>query len=222
MPSIARKTIFQKSIVESWYKILEILLPRNITVDSCTSILIVLIENALDNNSIMFDINRPHVQGTIFDGNRVKVTLECKKQISRLMLAKLANFDFCKDTCSSLGINNSDEIINSLYSLGVRELSLYYQKMMKDKKASFVKTYKSNFTISSYVREKLIAEEERRDLNLKNAKDSASKIEASKGFDELIMSILAEEFEVADQSLARCFNQNSSSIIYIINGSEED
>ncbi|WP_354625261.1 hypothetical protein [Psychromonas sp. MME2] len=220
LPSIARKTIFQKSIIESWYKLLEVLIPRGVQVNKVTDILILLLEKTLEDNAKLFDLNKSHVQGTIFDGNRIKVTRECKKQLSRLMLSFLSAHEVCCEVFNVEG--NSEEIVDVLHKLGIKELSTYYQKMIIEKKNSFVKSYKSNFSIPSFERERLLIAEEKRDNNLKNAKDSASKIDASKEFDALVLEILSEELEFADKSLANSLNQKESEIIYIVNGSEEE
>ncbi|MFA0476356.1 DNA sulfur modification protein DndB [Vibrio breoganii] len=220
LPSIARKTIFQKSIIESWYKLLEVLIPRGVKVDAITDILITLLEKSLDNNAKLFNLNKSHVQGTIFDGNRIKVTRECKKQLSRLMLSPLSSQDVCDEVIFS--VKDVEGIKDTLNKLGVKELSTYYQKMIVEKKNSFVKSYKSNFSIPSFERERLLIEEEKRDIKLKNAKDSASKIEASKDFDALVLEIISEELEFADKSLANSLDQKESEIIYIVNGAEEE
>lgn len=219
LPALARKTIFQKSLILAWSKLLEVLIPRGVKIDEVTTILIKLIEHALDKDADLFGERNPHVQGTIYDGSRVKVTKESKNQISRLILSKLSDREYL-DKNSMFSADSS--ALDALYNLGLKELSTYYQRMIKDKTNSFVKSYKSNFSIPSFEREKLIAEEERRDENLKKAQSSASKLEASRPFDNLVLELLADEFDIADKSLAKSLNKSDSSIIYILNGNEDE
>ncbi|SUI57621.1 DNA sulfur modification protein DndB [Shewanella baltica] len=216
LPEIARKTIYQKAIIESWCKLLELLIPRGIPVDTVSEVLCKLVESSLDDNAAILNVNNPHIQGTVFDGSRIKVTKESKKQISRLILLKLLDLKFTRY------FNFTDVIENALVNFGVKEFSLYYGRMIKDKKSNFIKTYKSNFSLSSYDREILLAAEEKRDQDLKVAKSSASKIEASKEFDTLVMGILNTEFELADKSLSSYLGEDNSWIVYTLNGFEDE
>lgn len=217
-PEIIRRSIFQKSIIESWSKILEVVLASGHSVKDATRILILSLDRSLLGCGKNFDFRQPYVQNTIFNANKLKVTKESKRQLTRLILTTLNSNPVIKEVSEIV----NPSCVERLKNLATKEFSDYVNRMTLDKKKYFEKNYKVNFSVSSFDRERLLQLELVRDEKLLIATTAVERSEAAEPFDKAIMDAISPELDLALSALQESFEVENGVSFFIFDDGEDE
>lgn len=219
LPPLFRKSILQKSIIDTWVFLLQKLLPRNVEVRDITKITTCLVDHASNKNVDLFNLSNVYLQDTIYTGTRIKVTKSAKKQLSRLLIAQLGNDKLCRDVLAQS--NLGEELSSVLRNIAEVEVGGYYSSMLSDKRKQFEKSYKTNFSIAAVDRERLILAESKRNEKISLSNDVSSSIKIEEDFSALVESHLEEDFRCAADNLIQNLKFEEF-ILYTSEDTDED
>lgn len=215
---IIRRSIFQKAIIETWFKILEIVIASGATVKEATEVLIVALDYSLIDCGRNYDFRQPYVQNTIYNANKLKVTKETRKQLSRLIMCSL-NSPYVYNKINDIVSHSCAERLSALAS---KDFSSYVSRMTLDKKKYFEKSYKVNFSVSSFDREKLLQLESERDEKLLLASNASERREANEPFDKAVIEAISTELDLALESLRGNFGIEASVLVFTSDDGEDE
>lgn len=217
-PEIIRRSIFQKAIIEAWFKILEIVVASGSTVKEATEILVLLLDYSLEDCGRNYDFRQPYVQNTIYNANKLKVTKETRRQLSRLIICSLNSPSILEKVKGIV----SESCSQRLFDLASKDFSSYVNRMTMDKKKYFEKNYKVNFSVSSFDREKLLQLESERDEKLISASTASERRNASEPFDKAITEAISTELDTALESLRSNFSIEASALVFTSDDGEDE
>lgn len=180
LPEFARKVIFQKALLEAWTILCSKFIIKDFSLDSLSLYLNEFVKNCFEKKYQIFESHHMYLQDTIFNGQKIKVTKVAKRQIIRLILSQAAIPSVEKILKDKYAI--SQEELDVLTSTARTELGSYIQQMASDKRKTFEKSYRTNFSIDSFEREKLYNAEMKRSEELKSGDRST----LTTSFDKLV------------------------------------
>lgn len=191
LPDFSRKGIFQKSMIEAWSIICAKFVHEGLSIRNVHLYVIEFINNCFNPSLSMFDSKHIYLQDTIFNGQKIKVTKVAKRQIVRLIVSQAVVSDVLKILKEKYNITEAELAI--ITSLARFEIGNYLQQMYSDKKKTFEKSYKTNYSISAFDRESLYSAELKRSEEIKNQKES----QFTTKFDSLITVHISNDLKTS-------------------------
>ncbi|WP_345009655.1 hypothetical protein [Pseudaeromonas paramecii] len=185
VPSFARKSIFQKAVIEAWTILCSKFLANKISLVNIPSILTFCIDNAFDSRVDVFNEQHLYLQDTIYSGSRIKVTRSSRRQISRLILSNCVRVNLLDFL--------SDNEKNVLGTIAESEVGGFISQMENDKRKAFESSYKTNFSISLYDRERLIHAEQSKSNNIRKTVPDVGSFMSE--FDQIISELISNDLK---------------------------
>ncbi|PTT46128.1 hypothetical protein DBR09_12615 [Aeromonas sp. HMWF016] len=199
IPSFSRKSIFQKAVIEAWTIICAKFIINKVSLDNVPSILVFCINNSFDLKLDIFNERHLYLQDTIYSGSRIKVTRTSRRQIARLILSN------CVNTNKLDFLGNLEKEI--LLSLAESEIGGYISQMGSDKRKVFEASYRTNFSLSMFDRERLIHAEESKSKNIKKTVSDAGSFTSE--FDEIISELISDDLKNSYNDLSNTIAFNN-------------
>ena len=204
-PDIVRTNVFQKGMLHAWLEVIKCGRFTNAPIEDITAGFISLLDAALEADRQMFmnDTRHLYLQDSVYDGVRIKPTVECRKQILRLILGLLGNEAVCDNVVSVIGQAvdaDKDALRDRLEELGIRQASYFIESLENERMKQFEKTFKANTILDATVREELVALLAAKE-DAKRMKVRDKSVEIPVEFDERVKREIAQDFSTAQDQL---------------------
>ncbi|MEJ5069348.1 hypothetical protein WH292_15885 [Enterobacter sp. MYb186] len=180
LTDFSRKGIFQKALLECWAIICGKYIVKKISLVNIPLYLNELVKSCFTPENNIFDNRHMYLQDTIFNGQKIKVTKVAKRQIIRLILAQAATPKIINKLEKDYNIDPKE--LSVLNEIAKVEAGNYIQLMVSDKKKTFEKSYKTNYSIDAFERDELYEAELKRTDEIKSSSNSG----AISSFDRLV------------------------------------
>lgn len=188
IPSFARKSIFQKAVIESWSLLCAKFIAHKLNLDIIPEIIKCYMEQSFNPACDIFNEQHLYLQDTIFSGSRIKVTRSARKQISRLLLS------FGVKRLPILGISDQERSV--IKELAETEIGSFITQMREDKRRVFESSYKTNFSISTIDRERLMVAEQNKSADIKKTAGALSE------FDKIVSELISQDLKNSYEDLS--------------------
>lgn len=188
IPDFSRKAIFQKAMIEAWSLLCAKFIANGIPLARASHYITIFVANSFPPKSDLFDERHLYLQDTIFSGSRIKVTKSAKRQIVRLLLS---NADKTDSTAPQ-----EQQVISELAK---EEVGSFINQMREDKRKVFEKSYRTNFNLPAFERERLYAAELDKPREMKEFGGDSSKTQ----FDKLVGTLISENLTDSFNDLVR-------------------
>lgn len=204
-------SVFQKAYIASYIDWIKVLSLNGINAKSRNDSFVAYANIVMDKSLSLFENTMSYMQGTIYDGPKIRATKACTKQIKNLFLALLGNEGVVDKIKSDFGFDS--KVASALINLGLDSGKKFFTAMKSDKEKSFAKTYKHNFNVSVENKLKLTEAEKNRDALVGTDSDQVERLEANIEFDNLIKTLVREDLIVSLKALRTRLNYDD--IIYL-------
>ncbi|WP_460150290.1 hypothetical protein [Pseudomonas sp. S3_A03] len=134
--------------------------------------------------SDLFDERHLYLQDTIFSGSRIKVTKSAKRQIVRLLLSNAGKV-----------VAESSKEAQVISELAKEEVGSFINQMREDKRKVFEKSYRTNFNLPAFERERLYSAELDKPRQMKEFGGDSSRTEFDREVGRLISENLTNSFD---------------------------
>lgn len=169
IPDFSRKTIFQKAMIEAWSLLCAKFIANGIPLARASHYITIFVANSFPPKSDLFDERHLYLQDTIFSGSRIKVTRSAKRQIVRLLLSNADKTDSTDP--------KEQQVISELAK---EEVGSFINQMREDKRKVFEKSYRTNFNLPAFERERLYAAELDKPREMKEYGGDSSKLSSTR------------------------------------------
>ncbi|WP_330982109.1 MULTISPECIES: hypothetical protein [Enterobacterales] len=204
-------SVFQKAYISAYIDWLKIFSGKEECVATRNDSFIKFANIVMDKDLSLFDSSMSYIQGTIYDGPKIRATKACIKQIKNLFLALLGNEKIVEALRADFGFDT--KIASSLINLGLESGKKFFTSMKSDKEKSFAKNYKHNFNVSVESKLKLTEAEKARDMLIGTDSDQEKRLEANIDFENLIKNLVREDLIISLKALRSRLNYDD--IIYL-------
>jgi hypothetical protein len=184
-------SVFQKAYIASYIEWIKILSAHDIDSSKRNDSFIFYANIVMDDTLSLFEYTMSYMQGTIFDGPRIRATKSSTKQLKNLYLSLLGNNKIIEQLKESFLFN--EIICSSLTALGLDAGKRFFTTMKSDKEKSFAKSYKHNFNVSVENKIKLNEAEKKRDDLLGSGSNQEERLEANIQYENLIKNLVRED-----------------------------
>lgn len=184
IPDFSRKAIFQKAMIEAWSLLCAKFIANNISISRASYYVTVFVANSFSPKSDLFDERHLYLQDTIFSGSRIKVTKSAKRQIVRLLLSNAGKV-----------VAESSKEAQVISELAKEEVGSFINQMREDKRKVFEKSYRTNFNLPAFERERLYSAELDKPRQMKEFGGDSSRTEFDREVGRLISENLTNSFD---------------------------
>ncbi|PYC25267.1 hypothetical protein DMX02_04200 [Pseudomonas jessenii] len=184
IPEFSRKAIFQKAMIEAWSLLCAKFIANDIPLSRASEYITVFAANSFPPKSDLFDDRHLYLQDTIFSGSRIKVTKSAKRQIVRLLLSNANK--------TEAATSKEAQVVSDLAK---EEVGSFINQMREDKRKVFEKSYRTNFNLPAFERERLYAAELDKPRQMKEYGGDSSKTEFDREVGRLISENLTDSFD---------------------------
>ena len=202
---ITRTNVFQKAILTAWFTFMSKLLEFKLSPVDITSIFVIVLEKSVASNLFVNSLSNLYLQDSIYDGIKIKPSVESRKQIARLITATLGDNTFAnslavriKDFDNSLEIN---KLVETLQKLGGDNATFYANSLHATRIKEFTKSYRSNTELSALDIQNLMEYEENKNVSIK-AKRKDSNVKVDNLFDEKVKEYINLDFKLSIDQLS--------------------
>lgn len=213
LPEFARKVIFQKALFELWAILCAKFVHKKQDISKVPAYINALICNGFRAESDVFNSKHMYLQDTVYNGQKIKVTQVAKRQTLRLIIAQAIVPKVIKLLRTKHGISDSE--LEILSTLAKTEIGSYLQQMVNDKKKTFEKSYKTNFSLDVFLREELFAAEQKR-------REEISEENLTTEFDKLVEKHIAHDLKSSYSDLQETIGFSYEDINYSLEYELED
>jgi hypothetical protein len=159
-PEIVRTNVFQKGMLQAWLEFLKIARLMNLRPIDATYGFVRLLDYALEMRTGLFENDARHLylQEAVYDGFRIKPTVESRKQILRLITALLGNDEIRADVVKVISERDSldeEEFSNKLQASGIVHAANFLASLKRERIKKFEKTFSADTSLDDADREKL-------------------------------------------------------------------
>lgn len=204
-------SVFQKAYISAYIEWLKVFSSKTIDIKTRNDSFIDFANVVMDKELSLFDNTMSYMQGTIYDGPKIRATKACTKQIKNLFLALLGNKTIVEDL--QVKFSFDQKTFSALVNLGLESGKKFFTIMKSDKEKSFAKNYKHNFNVSVENKIKLTEAEKIRDSLEGSDSNQEDRLEANIEFENLIKNLVREDLILSLKALRTRLNYDD--IIYL-------
>jgi hypothetical protein len=199
--SILTLAIFQRGVIYAWRILVEKFIAYGFRPMEATDFFVLLLSNALARDRQLFSPEMGYNQNVIFNGVKIRPQVRTREHVKQLILAVMGSETNMRKLVEKLTFELPEELHESLVDLGFNQATDFIADMIKLKEKSFKKLYKTNLSLSSLDKEKLLRAEAAQEKTRLKIKNGDTDIEVDDEFDKLVSKHINEEVEKSKTQL---------------------
>jgi hypothetical protein len=201
--SVFRFALFQRALILSLRQLMYA--HQDMSFTACSSMLLGLVDRALDKKVNLFSFDRRYTKDTIWNSADSIVNRQTTRlQFSRLLLAQLGQPAYTKKLLTAAKVVDLDSVlIEKIVAFGVEQASEYLTAYAKSRFNQFKKSFPTNLALTEEQIDELRgAMEQENEENSRVRDGDQPRAEAQNPFTTLVRQHLQDEFSIAEEHLA--------------------